>query len=483
MDRIRESCGVFGVFSSDTDYQVSHIIFDGLLILQHRGQESAGISIYDGHGIGSHKRMGTVSEVFPLKVLSNLFGHSGIGHVRYSTSGGSMIDNTQPYCLTLPHNEFSFAFNGTITNYDTLKNSLGSKGHYFSTDVDTEVIGHLIATNLSHSGGDYVEAIKKTMYMLEGAYSLILLNSSGQLMALRDPLGFRPLCIGKLNETIHMVSSESVVFDILDARFVRDVRPGEIVVIDKSGIKSHQLVSLNRHAHCMFEYVYFSRPDSVLDGIPVHEVRTRLGKILAEIHPVEADIVVPVPDSGRSAAIGFSQASGIPLCEGLIKNRSIWRTFIMPYPELRKRLVKLKLNPVRTAIEGKRVVLVDDSIVRSTTSRRIVNVLKKVGAEEVHLRISCPPLIAPCHMGIDFPSYDELVAANKTIPEICRDIGADSLGYMTVDGLVEAIGLPESKLCLACLTDKYPIARIQDLVNTEKHSEESGELEVSDIVK
>lgn len=394
-----------------------------------------------------------------------------------------MIDNAQPYCLSLPHTEFSFAFNGTITNYDALKNSLGHKGHRFTTDVDTEVIGRLIATNLLRSGGDYVEAIKRTMYMLEGAYSLILLNSSGQIIAVRDPLGFRPLCIGKLNDTIHMVSSESVVFDILDAEFVRDVRPGEIVVIDRSGLESRQLANLSAHAHCMFEYVYFSRPDSVLDGVPVHRARTRLGRILAEIHPVEADIVVPVPDSGRSAAIGFSQASGIPLCEGLIKNRSIWRTFIMPYPELRKRLVRLKLNPVRTAIEGKRVVLVDDSIVRSTTSRRIVSVLKKVGAQEVHLRISCPPLIAPCHMGIDFPSYDELVAANKTVPEICEDIGADSLGYMTIEGLIEAIGLPKSELCLACLTDKYPTARLQELLNTVQESEESEEFQVIDTVK
>ncbi|MFX0069325.1 MAG: amidophosphoribosyltransferase [Promethearchaeota archaeon] len=483
MDKLRESCGVFGVFSSDPDYQVSHLIYDGLLILQHRGQESAGISIYDGKGIGSHRRMGTVNEVFPLRILSNLFGYSGIGHVRYSTSGGSMIDNAQPYSLTLPHTEFSFAFNGTITNYDALKNSLGHKGHYFTTDVDTEVIGHLIATNLLHSGGNYVEAIKETMYVLEGAYSLVLLNSNGQLIAVRDPLGFRPLCIGKLNETLHMISSESVVFDILDTKFMRDVRPGEIVSIDKSGLQSYQVASLNRQAHCMFEYVYFSRPDSVLDGVPVHRVRTRLGEILAKVHPVKADIVVPVPDSGRSAAIGFSQASGIPLCEGLIKNRSIWRTFIMPYPELRKRFVKLKLNPVKTAIEGKRVVLVDDSIVRSTTSRRIVSVLKKVGAREVHLRISCPPLIAPCHMGIDFPSYDELVAANKTVPEICEDIGADSLGYMTVDGLVEAIGLPKSKLCLACLTDKYPTARLQNLVNQEHLAKEAREFEVSETVK
>ncbi|MFX1598590.1 MAG: amidophosphoribosyltransferase, partial [Promethearchaeota archaeon] len=426
---------------------------------------------------------GTVSEVFPLRVLSNLFGYSGIGHVRYSTSGGSMIDNAQPYCLSLPHTEFSLAFNGTISNYDTLKNSLEHKGHSFTTDVDTEVIGHLITTNLLQSNGNYVDAIKKTMRMLEGAYSLVLLNSNGQLMAIRDPLGFRPLCIGKLNETIYMISSESVVFDILDAKFVRDVKPGEIVVIDKSGLKSHQVANLSRHAHCMFEYVYFSRPDSVLDGIPVHKVRTKLGEILAEIHPVKADIVVPVPDSGRSAAIGFSQTSGIPLCEGLIKNRSIWRTFIMPYPELRKRFVKLKLNPVRTAIEGKRVVLVDDSIVRSTTSRRIVSVLRKAGAQEVHIRISCPPLIAPCHMGIDFPSYDELVAANKTVLEICKDIGADSLGYMTIEGLIKAIGLPESKLCLACLTDKYPTARLQSLVDTKQLSRTAVGFEVTEVAK
>ncbi|MHA1238377.1 MAG: amidophosphoribosyltransferase [Candidatus Odinarchaeia archaeon] len=460
MEKLKEHCGVVGIYSEDPNYQVSHLIFDALLILQHRGQESAGMSVFDGHKIRTHRGMGPVNEAFSNNILANLFGHVGIGHTRYSTAGRSTLENAQPLTIDLGNVGFSLAFNGTITNYQQLRDNLIRKGHMFTSDTDTEVIAHILATNMIQNENDTVKALDKTMGVLEGAYSMVLVDNQGNLLIARDPLGFRPLCIGKIDEFIHIVASESVVFDILGGKFIRDVKPGEIVLINKDGIKSYEAYSAastyHKTAHCMFEYVYFARPDSIIEGITVHDVRVRLGRILAKLHPVDADIVIPVPDSGRCAAVGYSQESGIPIVEGLIKNRSIWRTFIMPYPELRERLVRIKLNPVKSAIENKRIILVDDSIVRSTTSRRIVKILRNAGAKEVHMRISCPPLISPCYMGIDFPRKEELIAANKSIPEVCKEIGADSLGYMTIDGLVEAIGLPKNRLCLACLTGKYP---------------------------
>ncbi|MHA1835649.1 MAG: amidophosphoribosyltransferase [Candidatus Odinarchaeia archaeon] len=467
MEELKHKCGVVGVYSPDKDFNVSHLLFDGLLILQHRGEESAGISVFGGKKIRSVKGMGHVNEAITESDLSRLFGNIGIGHTRYSTAGSSSPENIQPYTIDLGDTEFALAFNGNLTNHLELKRNLIRRGHTFMSDADTEIIAHILINNLMEYELDYTKAIEKIIEVIEGAYSIVLINNKGQFYSFRDPLGFRPLCIGRLSEGAYMVASESVVFDILDVEFIRDIEPGEILLIENSSIKSSKTftsyVESQPTAHCMFEYVYFSRPDSILDSISVHQVRLNLGKILARLHPVNADMVVPIPDSGRVAAIGYSQESGIPLIEGLIRNRSIWRTFILPYPELRERYVKLKLNPVKEAIKGKRVVLIDDSIVRSTTSRRIVNIVRKAGAKEVHLRISCPPIISPCYMGIDFPSKEELVAANKSVEEIRQTIGADSLGYMTVEGLIKAIGLSSNRLCLACLTGRYPIMKARNI--------------------
>lgn len=460
MEELRESCGIVGIYSSSRYFNVAHLLYDGLLILQHRGQESAGISVVTGKKIRSVKGMGGVDEAIRENSLAKLFGSVGIAHTRYSTAGSSSEENIQPYVIDLGDTEFALAFNGNITNQIELKRSLIRRGHTFTSDADTEVISHILISYLLENELDYIKALEKTMELLQGAYSMVLMNNQGQLYAMRDPLGFRPESIGELDKGSYVVASESVVFDILDINYIRDIRPGEILLVENGKTVSYPAFKSSNPsqptAHCMFEYVYFSRPDSVVNSISVHEARMKLGRSLAKLHPVEADVVIPIPDSGRVAAIGYAQQSGIPLVEGLIRNRSIWRTFILPYPELRERYVKLKINPVREAIKDRRVILVDDSIVRSTTSRRIVNIVRKAGAKEVHLRISCPPIISPCYMGIDFPSKEELVAANKSVEEIRKEIGADSLGYQSIDGLVEAIGLDKSRLCLACLTGCYP---------------------------
>jgi amidophosphoribosyltransferase len=471
MEELKEKCGIFGIYSADREYNVSHLIYDGLLILQHRGQESAGISIFGGKKIRSVKGMGHVNEAIREADLSRMFGNIGIGHTRYSTAGSSSIENIQPYTIDLADTEFALAFNGNITNHLDLKKRLIRQGHTFMTDADTEVISHILISNLLDKEMDYLSAIEKTMELLEGAYSIVLLTNKNELYAFRDPLGFRPLCYGSTGESTFVISSESVAFDILDFNLIKDIEPGEILCIKEGQIELVKSftssVPTQKSAHCMFEYVYFSRPDSIVDKISVHEVRMNLGRILARLHPVDADVVIPIPDSGRVASIGYSQESGIPLVEGLIRNRSIWRTFILPYPELRERYVKLKLNPVKQAIKDKKVILVDDSIVRSTTSRRIVNIVRKAGAKEVHLRISCPPIVSPCYIGIDFPSKEELVAANKSIEEIRREIGVDSLGYMTIEGLIEAIGLGKDRLCLACLTGNYPNMKARNIKQTK----------------
>ncbi|MEM4206763.1 MAG: amidophosphoribosyltransferase [Nitrososphaerota archaeon] len=478
MDEVKEACGVVGVYSSSRDFNVAHLLYDGLLILQHRGQESAGISVLTGKTILSVKGMGGVDEAIPEESLARLFGNIGIGHTRYSTAGSSNEANIQPYMIDIGDTQFALAFNGNITNHLELKRNLIRRGHTFTSDADTEVIAHLMISYLLEYDFNYNKAIERTMELLEGAYSLLLMNNSGKLYAIRDPLGFRPLSIGELDKNSYVFSSETVVFDILEINYLRDVHPGEILLINNGHLESWRVFESSTPsqptAHCMFEYVYFARPDSIVNGISVHNVRMKLGINLAKLHPVNADVVIPIPDSGRVAAIGFSQQSGIPLVEGLIRNRSIWRTFILPSPELRERYVKLKINPVKEAIAGKRVVLIDDSIVRSTTSRRIVNIIRKAGAKEVHFRVSCPPIISPCYMGIDFPSKEELVAANKSIEEIKSEIGVDSLGYQSLDGLIEAIGLDRSRLCLACLTGCYPNMKAKNIKQKKLIHKETG---------
>ena len=447
-----EECAVFSAYSELTGVNVSPIIFTGLLALQHRGQESAGISVLKDGTLLTFKGLGLVLEVFNHGVLDRLKSHIGIGHVRYSAYGSPALANSQPIEFNSKH-RFSLCFNGTIVNYDELRGELENEGYRFRTTSDSEVIGYLISEGIEQ-GLDLVEAVEYAMKRLKGAYSALLLGEGGLMLSFRDPYGFRPLCMGYISRLkTYIFSSETVGLDAVDASYVEDVQPGSISVVDREGLRRVSVLR-GRHAHCMFEWVYFARQDSVIEGVEVFKVRWRLGELLAELNPVDADYVVPVPETSRVAALGYSARSGIPVMEGFGVNRYALRTFIMP--ENRGYFVRLKLNPLKSAIEGKRIVLIDDSIVRGTTSKAIVSMLKKAGVKEVHLKITCPPLIAPCYMGVDFPTFDELIACNRSVEEIRRLIKADSLTYMTIDGLVEAIGLPKDELCLACLTGTYP---------------------------
>lgn len=445
-------CGIFGIYSYEKN-NVSKKIYYGLYALQHRGQEGAGIATSDGRGICYHKGIGLVPDVFTNKELQNLYGHVGIGHVRYSTTGDSIIENCQPFVVNSSLGRIAIAHNGDIVNSSILKRELENKGHIFVSSTDSEVIAQLLVRELLKTE-DIVEAIANISKELIGAYSLLIIYNK-TLIAVRDPHGFKPLCMGEDEEKIYF-SSESCALDVVDAKFIRDIKPGEIVVVDKNGTNSYQLPnSSSKVSTCMFEYVYFARPDSVIDGINVYKVRRNIGKILAKEHPCDADIISPVPDSGITFALGYSEELDIPYYEGLIKNRYVGRTFILPTQEERNLAVRLKMNPVRSVLEDKKVVLIDDSIVRGTTSRRIVNMVRKAGAKEVHLRIGSPKIISPCFYGIDMPTKEELIANSKrTEEEIANHINADSVGYLSIEGLVKAIGRKD--LCLACLSGKYP---------------------------
>lgn len=447
-----EGCAVFSVHSRLTDVDISTILFTGLLALQHRGQESTGISVVKGNSLLTFKGLGLVFEVFNRDILNRLKSHVGIGHVRYSTYGSPALENSQPIEFDCKP-RFALCFNGTIVNCEELRKKLEDRGYRFKTTSDSEVMGYLISDGLKH-GLNLIEAVGYAMEKLEGAYSTLLLAEDGSMLAFRDPYGFRPLCMGYMNRLkAHVFSSETAGLDAVEASYVEDVQPGSIIVIDKEGLRRVKIIP-GRHAHCMFEWVYFARQDSVIEGVSVFDVRWRLGEMLAKLNPIDVDYVIPVPETSRVAALGYSVKSGIPIMEGFGVNRYALRTFIMP--KNRGYFARLKLNPLKSAIEGKRIVLIDDSIVRGTTSRAIVSMLKKAGVKEVHVKITCPPLVAPCYMGVDFPTFDELIAHNRSVEEIKRLIRADSLTYMTIDGLVEAIGLPRDELCLACLTGVYP---------------------------
>ncbi len=454
---MREKCGIFGVLSLN-GRDVSPYICQGLYGLQHRGQESCGIYAHTGTRIVGHKSMGLVQDGFSAEILARLKGSIGVGHVRYSTTAGSTLLEAQPFYVEGDRHAFALAFNGTITNFIELRRRLREVGYDFETNTDTEALAKLIL-HYVEQGFSYEDALEQVLDGIEGACSLAVLDEEGNLYAARDPLGFKPLAVGSILGEAYLVSSEGAAIEPLGGRFDFNVMPGEIVRINSEGIKRRRVVALRRKALCMFEYVYFARPDSVIDGISVYEARYKLGRKLAQDHPANVDIVVPVPDSGRTVAHGYSDESGAPLTEGLIKNRYVWRTFIMPGQELRELSVKLKLNAVRSVVEGKRVALLDDSIVRGTTMRHIVRLLKQAGAREVHVRISCPPIVSSCYMGIDFPTRRELIASKMSVEEICRFIEADSLGYQTLEGLLEGIGLTENDLCLACLTGRYPLRR------------------------
>ncbi|WP_100489268.1 amidophosphoribosyltransferase [Sporolactobacillus pectinivorans] len=459
---LNEECAVFGIWGHDHAAQLTYY---GLHSMQHRGQEGAGIAVTDGKNIYDHKGLGLVNDVFDhekLEYLNNK-GFAAIGHVRYSTQGGNSYANVQPLVFRSQKDSLSIAHNGNLVNAHKLKGELEERGSIFQTTSDTEVIAHLIKRDYADS---FIESLKHALSVIKGAYALTMLTEH-QLIAALDPNGLRPLSIGKLGNA-WVVASETCAFDLIGATFVRDVNPGEIVIIDNEGIHSEFFTNHAEPAICSMEYIYFSRPDSNIQGINVHAARKNLGRMLAQEAPVEADVVTGVPDSSISAAIGYAEATGIPYELGMIKNRYVGRTFIQPSQELREQGVKMKLSPVRAIIEGKRVVLVDDSIVRGTTSRRIVNMMREAGATEVHLRISSPPITHPCFYGIDTSTSSELIASKHSVEEIRKEIGADSLVYLSVDGLMQAIGrdpaLKNCGQCLACFTGKYPTEIYPDTV-------------------
>jgi len=445
-----ESCGIVALAEN---VPVGYRLIQSLRIIQHRGQESSGISISTDKRLKNYKGMGLVNEVFSGVRIEKDNG-MGIGHIRYSTAGSSTLENAQPLYAKIGKYEIALGHNGEIVNALQIKESLERKGYSFATNSDTEVIMKLLSINLSKTY-DPILSMKNTFKKLVGAYSLnIIVNQ--RVFVVRDPNGIRPLVVGK-TEFGYGAASESVVFDQLNGKTIRDVKPGEIVEIRKDGIDSYFYDRGKRTAHCMFEFVYFSRPDSVMDGRNVFNVRRELGRILARESRVEADCVIPVPDSGRSHALGYSEESGIPFTEGLIKNRYVDRTFIMPEQEGRENELDIKLNPIRELIDGKRVILVDDSIIRGNTMRKIVKMLKVNGAKEVHVRIACPPVRYPCYLGIDMKTKEQFLAANRNNKEITEKIGADSLSYISLEGLVKATGLGKENLCLGCLTGRYPV--------------------------
>jgi amidophosphoribosyltransferase len=441
-------CGIFGIIDHP---EASNLTYLGLHALQHRGQESAGIVSTDGSKLHAHRQMGLVADAFNEPSLARLPGAMAIGHVRYSTAGVSHIKNAQPLTAQYSGGHMAIAHNGNLVNAQALRASLVSHGSIFQSDSDTEVIIHLIARSKQST---FEARVVEALGEVEGAYSLLFLTEK-QMIAVRDPHGFRPLVLGKLKQS-WVVASETTALDLIEAEFVREVEPGEIIVIDENGLRARTAFPPKQLGRCVFEQIYFAKPDSFLFGESVYEVRKKLGRKLAEEQPAQADLVIAVPDSGVPAAIGFSQASGIPYDVGLIRSHYVGRTFIEPQQSIRHFGVKLKLSAVRQVLAGKRVVVVDDSIVRGTTSRKIVKMLKAAGATEVHLRISSPPSKWPCYYGIDTPSRKELIAASHTVEEIARYVTADSLGYLSVAGLGQAVGDPENKtFCTACFSGNY----------------------------
>lgn len=451
-DKLGEECGVVGIYAPGSD-NVSQMTCFSLIALQHRGQESAGIAVKtDDNRVNYYKEMGLVQEVFSNKILDRLKGNMSIGHVRYSTTGESYVTNAQPLVVQYRGGSIALAHNGNLINADGLRERLEDMGSIFQTSIDTEVIANLIAR---HYRLGYRDAIIESVKEIRGSFALVIMCED-KLVGVRDPHGLRPLCIGKLDNG-YILASESCALDVVGAKFVRDVNKGEIVIIDENGIESIMYDESKDKSLCSFEYVYFARPDSSIDGQNVYMARRNAGRILAKEHPVEADLVVAVPDSGIAAGIGYAEESGIPYGVGLIKNKYMGRTFIQPDQKSRELAVRLKLNVLKENIEGKRLVLIDDSIVRGTTSKHIVDMLKEAGATEVHVRVSSPPVKHSCYFGIDTPSEKLLVGAVKTVEEIKNMIHADSLGYISTKGLVESVGLNGKELCKACFNGEYPM--------------------------
>ena len=460
-DHFHDHCGVFGIYGREGAAKLTYL---GLYALQHRGQESAGIASTDGVELHAHKALGHVQDIFTPSVIAQLPGGAAIGHTRYSTAGDTSVMNAQPVVIDCNKGKIALAHNGNLTNAIEVRRRLEHRGSIFQTTSDTEVIVHLIARSAARNLSG---AIADALNQVEGAYSLLLLTRD-EMYAIRDPRGFRPLCIGRIDGA-WAAASETCAFDLIDAEYVREVEPGEMVRISRGGVESIRFAPEKAHQYCIFEHVYFSRPDSLVFSRPVNESRERLGRLLAREDPVEADLVTPVPDSGVPAAIGYAAGSGIPFRMALIRNHYVGRTFIEPDQAIRDFGVKLKLNPVRRMLEGKRVVLVDDSIVRGTTSRKIVRLVREAGAVEVHVRISCPPTISPCYYGVDTPRREELIAANQSVEEIRQFLGADSLGYLSLDSLRAAVDDNDGKFCTSCYTGSYPTELVQ--LEVEAHRE------------
>ncbi|HLY20105.1 MAG TPA: amidophosphoribosyltransferase [Bryobacteraceae bacterium] len=466
-DKFHDECGVFAVYGHPEAAKMAYL---GLYALQHRGQESAGICTSDGRDIHCHKSMGHVAEIFTTQVLSELPGELAIGHTRYSTAGDTVLLNAQPFSVSCNKGRIAVAHNGNITNAIELRTGLEERGSIFQANSDTEVILHLVA----HSSERTLEgALRDALLQIEGAFSLVFL-AEDRIIVARDPHGFRPLAMGQMElngKACYVFASETCAFDLIGAVYLNDVLPGEMIVVGPQGVARERYSPQRPLAHCAFEHVYFSRPDSIVFGRPVQESREMLGRLLAREHPADADLVVPVPDSGVAAALGYSAESGLPFRHALIRNHYVGRTFIEPSQAIRDFGVKLKLNPVRYLLEGKSVVLVDDSIVRGTTSRKIVRMMRQAGAREVHLRVSCPPTISPCFYGVDTPTKGELIASNNDVEAIRRFVEADTLGYLSLASLREAVGdSRKHDYCYACYTGDYPteLVNIEQLMRSSK---------------
>jgi len=470
---LHESCGVFGIYAPNED--VARLTFFALFALQHRGQESAGIATTDGKRLQVYARMGLVSQVFSEDSLSQLTGYIAIGHNRYSTRGSSRVTNVQPIVVGKDSNTLAIAHNGNIVNARPLYEELSDLGYTFHTSSDTEVIANLI---LSSPEKDWIGKIRYAMHRLQGAYSLTILTQH-HLFGVRDPFGVRPLCLGTIDSG-WVIASESCALDHIGANFIREIEPGEIVSITENGVDSYR-EEVSRRATCIFEYIYFARPDSVINGRLLYPARQAMGAGLAEEHPVDADMVMGVPDSAIAAGTGYSHYSGIPLGEGLLKNRYVGRTFIEPDQRIRDLGVKLKFNPLPQILAGKRIVVIDDSIVRGTTTPKVVALLRRAGVREVHMRICAPPIRYPCFFGVDMATRRELIAAHKSVAEVRDFIGADSLGHLSIDGLIKAVALPKDIFCMACFTGDYPIPVQLEMDKLELETMPAARQEAFDI--
>jgi len=448
-DRPKDECGIFAIYGHE---DASKLAYFGLYALQHRGQESAGIVVSDGKKVVGHKAMGLVPDIFNEEVLNSLKGDIALGHVRYSTTGSSLLVNAQPFKVQYAGKSLAIAHNGNLVNARSLRNELENEGSIFQTTMDTEIILHLVAKDIKNG---MEKAMLNTMTKIKGAYSMVIMTED-TMIAVRDPNGFRPLCLGRLHSG-YVIASETCALDLVQAEFIRDIEPGEILIVSKDGLKSIKPEVASRKTQCIFELIYFARPDSNIFGQNVYLFRKKQGELLAKEFAVDADLVMPFPDSGNYAAIGFAQASSIPLEMGVIRNHYVGRTFIEPSQSMRDFGVMVKLNPVKELLKGKRVLIIEDSIIRGTTSKTRIKTLRDIGAKEIHMLVSCPPHRYPCHYGIDFSTRGELIAAQKSVEDIRKFIGLDSLGYLSTDNLVSSTCIPREDLCLACFDGNYPI--------------------------